>query len=48
MAKDLQKKLDAILEDVKANLKPENLRAGVTCLGVTGTYTGETETSSEE
>jgi hypothetical protein len=36
MANELQNKLDAILEDKNTNLKPENLKAGVTCLGVEG------------
>lgn len=37
----VQRKLDSILADKDANLLPENLKAGVTCLGVEGTYTGE-------
>jgi hypothetical protein len=36
MANELQNKLNAILEDKNTNLKPENLKAGVTCLGVEG------------
>ena len=39
MANDLQTKLDAIKLDKDTNLLPENLKAGVTCLGVTGTLT---------
>lgn len=39
MANDLQTKLDAILTDKNTNLLPENLKAGVTCLGVEGTLT---------
>ena len=38
--------LQGILQQIKDNkdefLIPENIRAGVTILGVTGTYTGET------
>ena len=39
MANDLQTKLDAIKLDKDTNLLPENLKAGITCLGVTGTLT---------
>lgn len=38
MANELQNKLDAILENKNTNLKPEYLKAGTTCLGVTGTF----------
>lgn len=34
MANELQTNLDAILNDKNTNLLPENLKAGVTCLGV--------------
>lgn len=37
MANELQTKLDAILQDKNTNLLPENLKAGITCLGVNGT-----------
>ena len=37
MANELQNTLNEILEDKNTNLKPENLKAGVTCLGVEGT-----------
>ena len=37
MSNQLQTNLDAILQDKNTNLLPENLKAGVTCLGVTGT-----------
>ena len=40
MANELQTKLDAILLDKNTNLLPENLKAGVNCLGVNGTYEG--------
>ena len=36
MANELQEKLDAILEDKQANLLPENLKKGITLLGVEG------------
>lgn len=35
--KELQTVLNNILADKNTNLKPENLKAGVTCLGITGT-----------
>lgn len=34
---ELQQVLDNILDDKTTNLKPENLKAGVTCLGIEGT-----------
>lgn len=37
MANELQTKLNAILLDKNTNLLPENLKAGITCLGVNGT-----------
>lgn len=37
MANELQTTLNEILADKQTNLKPENLKAGVTCLGVKGT-----------
>lgn len=37
MADSLVYKLQDIKEDKNTNLKPENLKAGVTCLGVEGT-----------
>lgn len=37
MNNELQQNLDTILLDKNTNLKPENLKSGVTCLGVTGT-----------
>ena len=36
----LQENLDAIKLDKDTNLKPENLKKDITCLGVTGTYEG--------
>lgn len=37
MANELQETLNNILNDKNTNLKPENLKQGVTCLGVEGT-----------
>lgn len=34
---ELQQVLDNILDDKTTNLKPENLKAGITCLGIEGT-----------
>lgn len=42
MVNDLQTKLDAILTDKNTNLKPENLKKGITCLGIDGTLTTPT------
>ena len=41
----LLEKCNLIQANKEANLKPENLRAGVTCLGVEGTMTGGVDTS---
>lgn len=46
MANELQTKLDAILNDKNTNLLPENLKAGVTCLGIEGTLTGGATTDT--
>ena len=43
----LQENLDAIKLDKDTNLKPENLKKDVTCLGVTGTYEGSGEGTVE-
>lgn len=42
--------LDIILSEVQTKIIPENIKAGVTIFGVTGTYTGEepNELSPEE
>lgn len=45
MANDLQTKLDAILADKNTNLLPENLKSGVTLLGVEGTMKSDIDTS---
>lgn len=45
MSNLLQNKLNAILADKNANLLPENLKAGVTCLGVEGTMNSGIDTS---
>lgn len=44
---ELQTVLNNILTDKKTNLKSENLKKGVTCLGVTGTYEGSGGGSSD-
>lgn len=48
MSNELQTNLDTILADKKANLKPENLKAGVTFLGVNGTLTQENVLTKNE
>ena len=48
MATELENKLQLILEDKNTNLLPENLKAGVTCLGVEGTYAGPIKTVSSD
>lgn len=45
MSNQLQTNLDTILQDKNTNLLPENLKAGVTCLGVEGTMTEGIDTS---
>ena len=45
MSNQLQENLDAILLDKNTNLKPENLKEGVTCLGIEGTATTGIDTS---
>ena len=45
MSDNLVTKLQDIKEDKDTNLKPENLRAGVTCLGVEGTMQSGVDTS---
>lgn len=45
MSNLLQDKLNAILADKNANLLPENLKVGVTCLGVEGTMNSGIDTS---
>lgn len=42
---DLKTNLQEILQDKNANLLPENLKQGITCLGVTGTMTAGLDTS---
>ena len=48
MANELQTKLDAILLDKNTNLKPENLKSGVTLLGVNGTLVQENVLTKNE
>lgn len=45
MSNELQGKLDTILQDKNTNLLPENLKAGVTCLGINGTMQPGIDTS---
>ena len=45
MSNQLQENLDAILLDKNTNLKPENLKEGVTCLGVDGIMQSGIDTS---
>ena len=40
MANELINQLNDILSDKNTNLLPENLKEGVTCLGITGTFQG--------
>ena len=47
MADSLVYKLQNIKEDRNTNLKPENLKAGITCLGVTGTLEQNTGSDVE-
>lgn len=41
MLTDLENNLQTIYDEIMTKLIPENIKAGVTILGVTGTYTGE-------
>ena len=45
MSNQLQENLNIILEEKNTKLLPENLKAGVTCLGVTGELEGGIDTS---
>lgn len=45
MSNQLQTNLDTILQDKNTNLLPENLKQGVTCLGVEGTMQAGIDTS---
>lgn len=47
MSKELIDSLEMIITEKATKIIPENIKAGVTILGVTGTYTGE-ENPSEE
>lgn len=48
MSNQLQTNLDAILQDKNTNLLPENLKAGITCLGVEGTMSTGIDTSDAD
>ena len=42
-------KISAVNSSIDSNIIPENIKSGITILGVTGTYTGETtDTTTEE
>lgn len=43
----LEQDLQTILNEKTTKIIPENIKAGVTILGVTGTYTGEENSSGE-
>lgn len=45
MSNQLQENLNLILEEKNTKLLPENLKAGITCLGVTGELEGGLDTS---
>ena len=45
MSNQLQTNLDKILQDKNTNLLPENLKQGITCLGVEGTMQAGVDTS---
>ena len=48
MSNQLQTNLDTILLDKNANLLPENLKAGVTCLGIEGAMQPGLDTSDAD
>lgn len=48
MANKLETKLNNILDVKNTKIIPENIKAGITILGVTGTYTGEASTETTE
>lgn len=47
MISELKANLKYIYEETQEKLIPENIKAGVTILGVTGTYTGETTNTTD-
>lgn len=47
MSNQLQENLDAILLDKNTNLKPENLKTGITCLGIEGTMDAGAMTNAD-
>lgn len=48
MGNELQDKLDRLLEQKTTYLKPENLKKGVTCMGVIGDFTVATDKTYNE
>lgn len=47
MSTTLEQKLNLILNEKATKILPENIKAGITILGVTGTYTGETSETTD-
>lgn len=45
---ELKDNLKSIYSEIKEKLKEENIKKGITILGITGTYTGETTENSEK
>lgn len=43
----LENQLNQILAEKEEKLLPENIKAGITILGITGTYTGEATPNQE-
>jgi hypothetical protein len=48
MGNELQNKLDQLLEQKQSYLRPENLKKGVTCMGVVGDFTVATDKTYAE
>lgn len=52
MSSELYSNLNLIVQEKATKILPENIKAGITILGVTGIYTGETtettDTTTEE
>lgn len=44
----LKDDLKTIYSEIKEKLLPENIKKGITILGITGTYTGETSENPEK
>lgn len=48
MGNELQNKLDQLLEQKQSYLRPENLKKGVTCMGIVGDFTVATDKTYNE